>query len=226
MHAIALARECGIERVVVPRSSSVFSALGCLSADLSYAQQQTVHMASGGWDAARLADLRDPLVERLTAPLLAAGHDAGALTVGDVAMVRYAGQSYAVEVPYAAPAEPERLGADFRAAHRVLYGFDTEEAWELEAIRVTVAAPPRQSRDDTPAPSGGTATPHATAPCLFEDGGWVETPRYGREALGIDQRIAGPAIIEDEWSTVVVDACATAWADALGHLHIDVAGAS
>ena len=191
-----------------------------------YAQQQTVHMASGGWDAARLADLRDPLVERLTAPLLAAGHDAGALTVGDVAMVRYAGQSYAVEVPYAAPAEPERLGADFRAAHRVLYGFDTEEAWELEAIRVTVAAPPRQSRDDTPAPSGGTATPHATAPCLFEDGGWVETPRYGREALGIDQRIAGPAIIEDEWSTVVVDACATAWADALGHLHIDVAGAS
>ena len=226
MHAIALARECGIERVVVPRSSSVFSALGCLSADLSYAQQQTLHMASGGWDAARLADLRDPLVERLTAPLLAAGHDAGALTVGDVAMVRYAGQSYAVEVPYAAPAEPERLGADFRAAHRVLYGFDTEEAWELEAIRVTVAAPPRQSRDDTPAPSGGTATPHATAPCLFEDGGWVETPRYGREALGIDQRIAGPAIIEDEWSTVVVDACATAWADALGHLHIDVAGAS
>ena len=226
MHAIALARECGIERVVVPRSSSVFSALGCLSADLSYAQQQTVHMASGGWDAARLADLRDPLVERLTAPLLAAGHDAGALTVSDVAMVRYAGQSYAVEVPYAAPAEPERLGADFRAAHRVLYGFDTEEAWELEAIRVTVAAPPRQSLEAVPEPSGGTATAHASAPCLFEDAGWLETPRYDRAALGVEQRISGPAIIEDEWSTVVVEPRATAWSDALGHLHIDVAGAS
>ncbi len=226
MHAIALARECGIERVVVPRASSVFSALGCLSADLSYAQQQTVHMASGGWDAARLAGLRDPLVERLTAPLLAAGHDAGTLTVGDVAMVRYAGQSYAVEVPYAAPAEPERLGADFRAAHDVLYGFETDEAWELEAIRVTVAAPPRQSRDDAPAPGGGTATAHASAPCLFEGAGWLETPRYDRAALGVEQRISGPAIIEDEWSTVVVDARATAWADALGHLHIDVAGAS
>ncbi len=226
MHAIALARECGIERVVVPRSSSVFSALGCLSADLSYAQQQTVHMASGGWDAARLADLRDPLVERLTAPLLAAGHDAGALTVSDVAMVRYAGQSYAVEVPYAAPAEPERLGADFRAAHRVLYGFDTEEAWELEAIRVTVAAPPRQSLEDAPAPPGGTATARTSAPCLFEGAGWLETPRYDRAALGVEQRISGPAIIEDEWSTVVVEPRATAWADALGHLHIDVAGAS
>ena len=226
MHAIALARECGIERVVVPRSSSVFSALGCLSADLSYAQQQTVHMASGGWDAARLADLRDPLVERLTAPLLAAGHDAGALTVSDVAMVRYAGQSYAVEVPYAAPAEPERLGADFRAAHRALYGFDTEEAWELEAIRVTVAAPPRQSLEAVPEPSGGTATAHASAPCLFEDAGWLETPRYDRAALGVEQRISGPAIIEDEWSTVVVEPRATAWSDALGHLHIDVAGAS
>ncbi len=225
MHATALARECGIGRVVVPRASSVFSALGCLSADLSYAQQQTVHMASGRWDAARLAGLRDPLVERLMAPLLAAGHDPGALTVSDVAMVRYAGQSYAVEVPYAAPAEPERLAAGFRATHRALYGFDTDEAWELEAIRVTVAAPPRESRDNAPAPTGRTATPHASAPCLFEGAGWLETPRYDRNALGFEQRIAGPAIIEDEWSTVVVDPCATAWPDALGHLHIDVAGA-
>jgi N-methylhydantoinase A/oxoprolinase/acetone carboxylase beta subunit len=44
--------------------------------------------------------------------------------------------------------------------------------------------------------------------------------------MGVEQAISGPAIIEDEWSTVVVDERATAWADALGHLHIDVAGAS
>ena len=39
MHAVALARESGIARVVVPRFSSVFSAIGCLTAELSYARQ-------------------------------------------------------------------------------------------------------------------------------------------------------------------------------------------
>ena len=68
-------------------------------------------------------------------------------------------------------------------------------------------------------------TPWEATVALFEGAGRLETPRYDRDTLGVEQRIAGPAIIEDEWSTIVVDPYATAWADALGHLHIDVGGA-
>ena len=49
MHAVALAREFGIAHVVVPKFSSVFSALGCLMAELSYAEQHAIQMPSTAW---------------------------------------------------------------------------------------------------------------------------------------------------------------------------------
>ena len=69
MHAVELARGFGIRRVVVPRFSSIFSALGCLGAELSYSQQQTLRMASTAWDAGRLALERAALLARLAAPI-------------------------------------------------------------------------------------------------------------------------------------------------------------
>ncbi|MCH8926776.1 MAG: hydantoinase/oxoprolinase family protein [Proteobacteria bacterium] len=60
MHAVELARAFGIGRVVVPHLSSVFSALGCVTAELRYTQQQTLRMASGAWDQARLDALHRP----------------------------------------------------------------------------------------------------------------------------------------------------------------------
>ena len=221
MHAVALAREFGIERIIVPHSSSVFSALGCLTAELSYARQQTLHMASEAWDADGFNASRNDLVNQLMAPLVAAGHPVDELRIDEIAAIRYAGQSYAVEVPYAMPADPARLDNDFKAIHSSLYGFATDEPWEVEALRITVSAAPAYAPDRLPtAVTGGEARPTSTGPCVFEGHGAVDTPRFARAALAVDQRIAGPAVIENEWSTVVVDPGATAWADDGGHLHI------
>jgi N-methylhydantoinase A len=65
MHAVALAREFGIARVVVPKFSSVFSALGCLTAELSYAEQRAAHMASTAWQAERIETTRRDMHDRL-----------------------------------------------------------------------------------------------------------------------------------------------------------------
>ncbi len=223
MHAVALARESGIARVVVPRFSGVFSAIGCLTAELSYARQQTVRMSSRDWDGGRLAALRDALLARLTAPLAAAGHDANELHVEDIAAVRYAGQSYAVEVPYTALADPARLDADFKERHAALYGFATDEPWELESVRLRVSAPPRARLEGLPRPSApGPAEARATLPSVFEGEGALPTPRFARDELGASQRIEGPAVIEDDSSTIVVAPGATAWTGAHGHLQIDV----
>ena len=222
MHAVALAREFGIGRVVVPHSSSMFSALGCLTAELSYARQQTLHMASDAWDGSRFAALRDAALAQLMAPLGDAGRGENELRIEEIAAIRYAGQSYAVEVPYQAPADPARLDADFKALHHALYGFATDEPWELEALRLTVSAPPAYAPERLPAAVAASgAAPRASAPCLFEGHGALDTPRFDRGELGAGQRIAGPAVIEDDWSTVVVNPGAEAWADASGHLHID-----
>ena len=221
MHAVALARAFSMARVIVPAHSSVFSALGCVSAEMSYAQQRTLRMAMDDWDAERLDRARQDLKSRLAAPLIAAGYGDGEMMVEEVAAIRYRGQSYAIEIADAALDDPARLNRDFLDRHRVLYGFATEEPWELVSIRLRVSAP-RADGERLPAASGSTgeSVPDRVLPCTFDAGGPVATPRYARTDLIAGRPIEGPAVVEDAWSTVVVPPGAVLTAGEAGHLHI------
>jgi len=222
MHAVELARACGMRHVVVPRLSSGFSALGCLTAHLSYAEQHTVRMPSGAWDGEALCRLIEAMVARLSKPL-AGDVPRGQIDVACVALMHYAGQSDAIEVPFEPPADPRRLGADFVERHRRLYGFATDEPWVLDTLRITVAAPPPMALETLVSIAG---TPQAaalgTADCWFESSGPVKTQRLARDGMAPGHGIDGPVIVEDAWSTVVVPPGSTIKADARGHLHIEV----
>jgi N-methylhydantoinase A len=226
MHAVSLAREFGIRRVVAPRFSSAFSAFGCLTAEMSYAEQRPLHLRSRQWNAAVLAAAAEDMAERLTAPLLKSGCDRRAMHIAVAGLLRYTGQSDAVEVPLAAPYDRAVVEADFKSIHRRLYGFATDEAWEVDTLRVTVSAPPKQDVSTLATETAETTPePLAIRKCWFEGGTELDTPYFDRDRLPVDWKIAGPAIIEDAWSTIIVDPGATAWVDAHAHLHIDVEAA-
>ena len=220
MHAVALARAFSIGNVVVPAHSSMFSALGCVGARMSYAQQRTLRVTSEGWDAERVERVRQALRTTLAAPLAAAGHDDDTLAVEEVAAIRYRGQSYAIEVTGATFNDPECLGREFRDRHRALYGFATEDPWELVSVRVRVSA----ARDGMACPpvagKAAAPVPVKTSFCAFESAGRMPTPRYDRASLTADSTLGGPVIVDDAWSTIVVPPGATLTADGDGHLHI------
>ncbi|MBK9244033.1 MAG: hydantoinase/oxoprolinase family protein [Burkholderiales bacterium] len=226
MHAVEVARAFGIGRVVVPAHSSAFSALGCVSARMSYSQQRTVRMPAGQWDPQRLDAVRAALRERLCAPLVAAGVAAADIEIEEVASVRYRGQSYAIELADPEFTDPAALGAAFYARHERLYGFVTGEPWELVAIRQRACAPESRLPAAAQAHASGAAAPARSVSCVFDASGARPTPRYDRAALAVDQRLAGPCIVEDAWSTVIVPPGATLAADGNGHLHIDAGVAS
>jgi N-methylhydantoinase A len=182
-------------------------------------------MAVGAWDRARLDEARQTLRARLLAPLAAAGHGEHEMKVEEVASVRYSGQSYAIELPDPAFDDPARLGRDFLDRHEKLYGFATEEPWELVAIRQQVSIP-RSHEDRSAVQAGGGAGPVKTAPCTFAAGEAISTPRYDRAGLALDVAISGPAIIEDDWSTVILPPGAALTPDGDGHLHIETGAAS
>jgi N-methylhydantoinase A len=221
IHAVHLARELDITRVVVPRLSSVFSALGCLAARPFYQQQTSLVMTSDAWNAATLDAVVAEQKAMLGASLLAAGHDATELVTEMVALVRYAGQSYAVEVPMTDTNDPDALGEAFLKRHTALYGYTTDEVWEIEALRVAIGlAGPAGAL--LQAPGSGAAQATSEEPCLFPGTRWVTTPRYQRGGLGEGASLAGPAIIEDAWSTIVLPPGAELVATAAGDLLIEV----
>jgi N-methylhydantoinase A len=219
MHAARLASEFGIGQVVVPRFSSGFSALGCIVADMSYTQQHSVRMSSTEWDANRFGALHDGMLLALTEPLHRQGHSAADIAVERTALVRYVGQSTAVEVPFAFPFDIAALGSEFRRRHHEIYGYATDEHWEMQSLRLRAATPRRTAFDPLESRSG-KSEPTSVSACWFDPVAPEATPRFDRDLLPVGTPIAGPAIIEDAWSTVVVPPSYTVHADAMGHLWI------
>ncbi len=223
MHAARLAREFGIAEIVVPRFSSGFSALGCIVADMSYTQQQAVRLLSTQWDAARYGALHDGMLATLMEPLQRQGHGAAEIAVERTALVRYVGQSYAVEVPFAEPLDLLKLGRDFRKRHHTIYGYATDEHWEMQSLRMRALVPRRATFGPMAEPHGNPE-PTGIGPCWFEPAAPHQTPRYDRDLLPAGARIAGPAVVEDAWSTIIVPPGYVLNADAMGHLWIKEAG--
>ena len=221
MHAVDLARAFSIDTVIVPAHSSVFSALGCVGAEMSYAQQRTLRMAMDDWDAQRLRRARSDLRSRLVAPLTAARYGEGEVRVEEVASIRYRGQSYAIEIAGAPLDDRARLTLEFLDRHRALYGFATEEPWELVSIRMRASAPRSNGADRSAAPCPtAEPAPIRTLDCTFGSEGPIATPRYARADVNAGHTLAGPVVVEDAWSTVVVPPGAALTADGAGHLHI------
>jgi len=221
MHAVELARAFGIQRVIVPASSGNLSAIGCVGAQMKYAQQQTLRMGSGIWDRQRLSNIQASLVERLTTPLHAAGYREDTIAIEYVVSMRYRGQSYAIEIPGPNLDDVQVLSCQFRETHRRLYGFATDDPWELYALRCTVTAPRSTPSVGNKLLSTTPSQPRKIVPCWFGDSHSVETPRHDRSKIVREQCIAGPAIIEDAWSTTVLPPGASATIDKWGHIQID-----
>ncbi len=73
---------------------------------------------------------------------------------------------------------------------------------------------------------GAAVAPVGSQRAYFPETGEITMPRHDRGALAAGAVIAGPAVIEDEWSTVIVYPGQRAAADPHGHLVLDLEPAS
>jgi len=184
LHACDLAEELGVRTVLVPEHAGVLSALGMLLAD-------NVHDYAAGV----LGRAKD--IEREFRKLEgAARKDARGGVVTRSADLRYAGQSYELNVPWNAG----NPGNAFHREHQRQYGYsDPKRAVEVVTIRVKsrIVAPSLnfQSRRGKPAPP--------TTRRIFVSGEWRETPVYRRDAIPARDR-RGPALVIDYGSTTLV----------------------
>ena len=206
MHAAGLAEMYGIGVVVVPPGSSAFSALGCLVAEPSFVEQRTVRLALHTDRA---------VVEGRIAEMTAAasGPLDGDVVVEHTAMMRYAAQSDATGVAFSLPFDAGVLGAAFRARHEALYGYSTDEEVVIEGLRVVARAGGGVVAGRI---EGGGGRGERSRVCSFMGAREVVTRVLDRD--GLAGAVAGPAIIGDAWSTVVVPPGWVAAADAAGNL--------
>ena len=216
MHAASLADLYGIGAIVVPTASSAFSALGCLTADFSFLQQQTLRVALDGIDVPAVSARIDAQIARAAEPLLANGVAQSAIEVELVALMRYAAQNDAIPVSFSLPLDATRLRGDFVARHRELFGYATAESCVIESVRVQARVRSTTAVGRPTSPARPVAI--ASRRCSFDQAHDVSTRIIDRAA--VPDVVSGPAIIEDAWSTVVVPPGWQAKPDAVGNLFL------
>ena len=220
LHAGALARQAGISSVIVPAHSGAFSALGCLVSPLRYDTVQTHRARLETWDAKVVEERFSALEAQCLRPLLDEGHAMDRIVLLRSLDFRYVGQNYELEIGFV-PGGPGALKAAFEKRHRQLYGYATGENVECVNLRVTARA--AEEPPPLPAPPPGTAAAATGSHrAYFPETGPVEMLRYDRTSLPPGHLVAGPAMVEDEWSTTIVYPGMRCVADRLGNLVIEV----
>ncbi len=225
LHAVEIARELGIPTVLVPRFPGITSALGCVLAPVRHDFVQSIGqplatVETGDIDD-RFADQAASgrqLLDREGVPL-------AEIVVQHEADLLFRGQSHVFRVPVMAPGfDRSVVLADFMASYKARFDIELPEMTAMLAnLRTTVIG--RRAPVDlaifAPAERSAARQPSGIRQVRFS-GAWIDTPIYDRAVLNRGTKLAGPAIVEQPDTTVVIDPGATAAVDALGNLVISV----
>ncbi len=218
VHADGVARKLGVPRLLVPRGAGVFSAVGFLVAPVSFEVSRTRPVRLAQADPARLAALFAEL-EAEAAEVVREAAPAAPVRFVRAADVCYHGQGHQIRVTLAtgdAGLAPATIAERFLAEYRTRYGY-TYEDLEIELVTLRVTA------------SAERLTPEPSAPALAGPGrealkgerlAWSPRARrfvphrvYAMERLAPGASLAGPAILEEDASTLIVGEGATAAVD-------------
>ncbi|MGY6570935.1 MAG: hydantoinase/oxoprolinase family protein [Salinarimonas sp.] len=234
VHACHVARKMGMREVICPAGAGVASAFGFLCAPMSF---EFVHA-----DVTPLSELDLTATRALFSQLEARGQEllSGAGLTADVFSVtpgcamRYVGQGYEVDVPlpadFLARGRREEMLAAFEAAYRALYG-RIEDGLPVEIVswRVVIRGPypdiVPMTLEAAPDLAKGRADHARKGERPIYDGqarAFVNAGIYDRYQLRPGMEIAGPAIVEERESTLVVPAGARVTVDRHGNLIVDL----
>jgi N-methylhydantoinase A len=225
--ACFLARELGIQQVLVPRYPGLLCAYGSLVADLKSDFVATLLVRSDQVDWAYLEERYVALEEQARAWLRTQTGDLGRHTIVRAADMRYKGQSFEITVALVDERRqvrslPEALTA-FHEDYEVVYSqSDRAAPVEFVNIRVTISGEtPRPALAELPAVNG--ARPDLSTRDLFLDGAWQTATVYERDALRAGQELSGPAVIEQDDTTVLLPAGTRATVDRWANVIVEAA---
>jgi N-methylhydantoinase A len=192
LHAAAIATELGMERILVPPSSGVLSAVGLVASEQRRDLVESVLLSGDAFTADAAAEAVDRLAER-GRDELGAGGDPEVRAAYDL---RYAGQAFELTIPGEARPDPDELRRAFDEAHEERYGYsDPDAELELVTVRVAVARPAPKLPEGRP----GRAEQRGRRETI------VDGARVDAEVVrGVPERLTGPAIVELPEATLVV----------------------
>ncbi|MCZ7564194.1 MAG: hydantoinase/oxoprolinase family protein [Burkholderiales bacterium] len=223
LHAVALARELGIPRVLIPARPGLTNALGCVAADVRHDFVRTVNRPLPALQRGLVRGVLEAQVAEGRAMIERERVRVEGIECVHRADMQFQGQSHilAVALPDAriGPAALHRLfeeaywqrfGVELKEIRPVLVGLHTAVIGKRPAVPLAALA--------AGAPGTVLADAEIDRRAVWFDGAPIATPVYRRERLPCGAQFAGPAIVEQLDATAVIEPGNRVAIDALGNL--------
>ena len=225
LHAVALARELAVPRVLIPARPGITNALGCVVADLRHDFVRTLNRPL---DHVNIETVHAVLAEQESEGRRLIGQEKITLTgirAEYSADMQFVGQTHLLRVPLpSATPTREEMQRLFEAAYHARFRVDLPSI-KANLVNLNVSLIGMRPEFDLsalidPILRKERAEPMASRPVWF--GGWVDTPVYWRDHLPLDLTLTGPAIIEQMDTTTIVEPGCVVTSDKDGNLIVAV----
>jgi N-methylhydantoinase A/oxoprolinase/acetone carboxylase beta subunit len=221
LHAVAVADETGIRRVVFPQNASTLSAYGILHSDLIHDLVRSRVLDAKPESLGAIEPLLENLVADARARLNADAIPASDSHIELAADMHYKGQAFELTVPMRSlrfdEAALSALIADFHDLHRERFSYSNPgSAVEIVSLRASAigrlakpAAKPPDARDSGQPPGKRK---------VWLAGRWRDVAVWSRDELSLGATIEGPAVIEEAYTSVLLIDGWSCRRDKSGHL--------
>jgi len=230
IHCTSLGRELNVKKIIIPTNPGVFSAYGMLMTDLrqDYIRTKVVKIDSSNIDI--INEIYDEMIEHAIKIYTSQGFLSENLYMVKSADIRYIGQEHTVR----APVTSKRIGEgdleiareNFGRLHKKYYSFNFPDG-VAEFVNFNITAFCKVKRAEIKPIKVKSRSGEEAIRCKrivdFDEDGISEVPVYLREKLGPNNKINGPAIIEENTSATVLYPNQELYVDDYGNLIIQEA---
>ena len=228
LHASALARELGLPKVLIPARPGITNAVGCTVADVRHDYVNTINSPLPQVDMKEIKTVfrnqeksgRETIeFEGIAIEKIIVQHDVD---------MQFQGQTHILTVPVdTADVTREELHKIFAKAYWNRFAVELEEIRPVVVNLHTAVIGKRKSIDlidliDDKARKTSVNAAKVGMRSVWFEGGRAETPIYQREALPLNAKLKGPAILEQSDTTLVVEPKDTLEVDGFGNIIMSV----
>ena len=215
-HCCGIARILGIKQIVIHPLSSLLSAYGIAnSKQFRYGLRSMVQKFDSQSHVEALSgiqSLESPLIEEIQK--LGVSDNIAKEHFMDLRVV---GTDSTITIPCS---NFDQMVGSFEERHRNLFGFLPSGELEIANIRVEVSGSRTEIEEQKPNPDLSSPATIGQSEVYFNHQ-FMSIPIYSRDSLPEGFELAGPAMITDLNSTIVVEPGFTAGVNGLGHIVID-----
>jgi len=211
LHAVALAKELGIPKVLVPMRPGITNAVGCVVADVRHDYVNSINVPLALAEMDQVDAIFNAQIEAGKTIIESEGVEIEEMIIIHNVDMQFQGQTHILNFPVQnTKLTRESLQTAFEKAY---WNRFEVELPEIRAVLVNLHTAVIGRRKPVPLTSLISTTEQKAQieDCktgirqVWFESGWKETPIYKRESLSIKARFKGPAIIEQLDTTIIVE---------------------